>query len=325
MDALNSKYITLKNNLGLKVVFSTLGAGVKSLSLNGEPLVLELSNNDEYLSSKHLFGKTVARFIGRIPSHMTISGKEYHLEETSNGITLHGGYTKGLTFREYDYELEEYEDFKSIIFTIFSKDGDCGFPGNLNIKVIYTLFKNKNILNINYEAISDKDTILSLSNHIYWNLNKGCVDNYSLYVNASEYGAFKDETQLITSIDRLPDYLSFKTEKTLKNQLDIIEKEIPEIKTIDHTYIFDEVNKDKVQVCLHDKNYKIECKTDFDSCNIYVDSTKNPVEFTNSSSLTYAKRRGIAIEPQQFVLNKSVLKKNTKWTHFISYEITKEK
>lgn len=325
MKTLNSKYVTLENNLGLKVVFSTLGAGVKSLSLNGHPLILELKDADEYLCSKQLFGKTVARFIGRLPSTINISDKEYHLEETSPGLTLHGGYLNGLTFREYEYEIDKDSESSSVIFSIFSKDGDCGFPGNLYIKVIYTLLNNKNKIIISYEAISDKDTILSLSNHMYWNLNCGSIDDYYLYINSNKYGVFKDESQLIIDSSSTPDFLSFDREKKLKNQLDLIEKEIPKIGTLDHTYVFKKVTSEESQVYFYDKNYRIDCKTDFDACNVYVDSTMNEVEFTNSKSLTTAKRRGIAIEPQQFVLDKFVLKKEMKWSHFISYEISKEK
>lgn len=324
MDKLESGYIILENHKGLKAEFSTLGAGVKSLVLDGKPLILSLKDEQTYLSSPQLFGKTVSRFIGRLPSTVEIDGNQYQLEEDSDGICLHGGYQKSMIFRNYESKVYEDDQYVGVIFTGFSQDGDCGFPGNLNVKVTYLLSKDMNLMTIKYEAISDKDTLISLSNHMYWNLCSENVDDYTLKINASKYGTFKENSLLIGGIDDVPYYLDFTTPSLLKEKLDSIEKEIPQIGTLDHSFIFDKVTNLQPQVVLSNKNYKVECFTDFDACNLYVDSTLSEVEFENNPNLIHNKRRGIAIEPQQFVLDHFVLKANQLYSHYITYKISKK-
>lgn len=323
MTALESTYIQLDNHKGLQGVFSTLGAGVRSLTFKGKPLILQMKEEQTYLTSPQLFGKTISRFIGRIPAKGEINGVPYNLEEFENGICCHGGYQKSMIYRNYDASLHENEENVSVVFTGFSPDGDCGFPGNLKVKVTYMLSKDLNILTIKYEAVSDKDTIISLSNHMYWNLDGSkTVDDYLLQVKASEYGTFKDESKLIVSKSRVPYYLDFTSPCRLGTKLDEIEKEIPEINNLDHAFLFDAINDIEPQVILSNDKLKIECYTDFDAVNLYVDSTLTPVMMTNHPDLITKKRRGIAIEPQQFVLDHFVLKANEVLTHFITYRIS---
>lgn len=325
MNELKSKYIVLDNHKGLKGIFSTLGAGVKSLKLFDEPMILELEDEQQYLSSSQLFGKTVSRFIGRIPSTVDIYGNTYHLDEDTPGICLHGGYSKSMIYVEYEPEIVENDQISMVTFTGFSKDGECGFPGNLTVKVSYILSKDLNILTIKYQATSDKDTIISLSNHMYWHFpHTEDVNGYDLQVKASKYGTFKDSSKLITSVDDVPSYLDFTKKASLKTKLDQIEENIPEINTLDHAFLFDNVNDLNPQVILENDEYSVECYTDFDATNLYVDSTLSDVKFVNGPSLTHMKRRGIAIEPQQFVLDHFVLNANETYTHFITYRLEKK-
>jgi aldose 1-epimerase len=325
MSQFDSKYICLDNHRGLKGVFSTLGAGVKSLTLFDEPVILELKDEQTYLSSPQLFGKTVSRFIGRLPSEVEISGEKYLLKETSPGICLHGGLDDSMIYQNYEAEVVDNDQVSMVIFRGFSKDMECGFPGNLNVKASYILSKDLNILTIKYEAVSDKDTLISLSNHMYWNLSGSeNVDDCTLKVNASRYGVFKKGTQLIESIAEVPLYFDFTSPSNLKVKLDSIERNVPEIGTLDHAFVFDHVNDLQPQVVLSDSNYQIECYTDFDAVNLYVDSTLSEVDFVNNSHLIHNRRRGIAIEPQQFVLDHFVLKANEVYSHFITYRLTKK-
>ncbi len=325
MNQLKSKYICLDNHKGLKCVFSTLGAGVRSLTLFDEPMILELKDEETYLSSPQLFGKTVSRFIGRIPSTVDINGKKYDLEESTPGICLHGGYAKSMIYVNYEPEIVETEEAIMVIFHGYSKDGECGFPGNLKVNVTYCISKDLNILTIKYDAESDKDTILSLSNHMYWNFpGTKNVDDYKLQINASRYGTFRDESQLINGAAMVPGYLDFTSMASLKEKLDQIEENIPQIGTLDHTFLFDHVNDLQPQVRLCNDEYDVECYTDYDAVNLYVDSTLSEVDFTNDDDLIHEKRRGIAIEPQQFVLDHFILKAYEKYSHFITYRIKKK-
>lgn len=324
MTDLHSGYVQLANDKGLKAVLSTLGAGVRSLTLDGKPLILQPKEEQAYLGSPQLFGKCVARYIGRIPSKGEINGVPYQLEEFTPGICLHGGYMDSPIFKNYTVELTENEQSEEAVFTYLSPDGENGFPGNLKVKITYLISKDLNILTIKFEAVSDKDTLISLSNHMYWNFpGSESVDDYYLQVKASRYGIFRDDSKLIVDKEKVKDYLDFTSPARLKDRLDQINKEIPDIGTLDHAFLFDHVNDIEPQVILYNKDYYVECYTDFDAVNLYVDSTLNPVDFTNSLNLTTQPRRGIAIEPQQFVLDHFVLKADEVYSHFISYRIRK--
>lgn len=322
MNHLESSYILLDNQKGLKGVFSTLGAGVRSLSLDDKPLILQMKDEQTYLQSPQLFGKTVSRYIGRIPSKGEIDGVPYSLEEFEPGMCLHGGYFKSMIFKNYDAEFIENEQSVQAVFSYLSPDLDCGFPGNLRVKVTYLFSKDRNIFTIKYEAVSDKDTLISLSNHMYWNLSQtDDVNSYLISVNASKYGAFAKGTQMISHSDPVLPCLDLTKPRFLGEVLDQIEKDIPQIGTLDHTFLFDRVTDVVPQVTLENSHYKIECYTDFDAVNLYVDSTKNPVDFVNNPNLKEHVRRGIAIEPQQSVLDHFILKANQVYSHYITYRI----
>lgn len=318
------EYLELKNNCGLKAVISTFGAGVKSLTLNGNPLILEVKDEKDYLNAPQLFGKTVSRFIGRVNSHFILNGEELNLKEDSNGICLHGGYLEGLTFKDYLYRYEEDEDSSSLILNVTSLDGDCGFPGNLNLEVTYKMIKNSNSFQIYYKAVSDKDTIISISNHMYWNLNRDSdVSSYSLKINSSKCGKVKDSSLLIDGVMDVPSYLDFQTASNLGKKLDEIEKEIPDIYNLDHTFIFDK-KINEADITLENNKYKIECTSSFNAANVFVNNNINQVEMTNAN-LVGKKRVGIAIEPQQFPLNPYILRKNEVYNQYIIYNISEVK
>ena len=325
MTTLESEYIELDNHKGLKGVFSTLGAGVRSLTLHGKPLILQMKEEQAYLQSPQLFGKTVSRFIGRIPSTGEIDGVPYQLDEFEPGICVHGGYRNSMIYKNYTYEVVENDQSLSVIFKATSPDGDCGFPGNLNVKVIYMISKDLNILTIKYEAVSDKDTLISLSNHMYWNFaGDENISDYNLQIKASKYGTFRDESKLITGKERVPSYLDFTSGAKLGDKLDQIQEEIPDIGNLDHAFVFDNISDVEPQVILSNDKYQVECYTDFDAVNLYVDSTLVPVDFVNNPHLYRNMRRGIAIEPQQFVLDHFILKANEVYSHFITYSITEK-
>ena len=119
--------------------------------------------------SNPYFGALVGRYANRI-SHgaFTIDGKTYTLALNNNGNTLHGG-IKG--FDKVIWTVDQVND-SSLALSYSSRDGEEGFPGNLNVKVVYTV-TSKNALNIDYTALSDKKTPVNLTNHAYFNLSAG--------------------------------------------------------------------------------------------------------------------------------------------------------
>ena len=323
-----SGFLVLDNGKGLRGVFSTLGAGVRYLSLDDVPLLLTPDSDEDYLTSPQFFGKTLGRFAGRHKAHGVLNGKEYSLEEENPGsdITLHGGFLHSFSFLPFEATYQEDKNSVYLIFTRTSPDGECGFPGNLHLKVTYKMSKDLNIFSISYEATCDQNTFVNISNHMYWNIsNQGDVNPYWLTVKASKVGVFAPHSLLIGSSAIVPDCVDFREGASLKVKLDQIENDQPSVHTLDHCFLFDKKTLAEPQVVLDTPSLKISCYTDFEAANIYVDSTLVPLRFKNNPNLTTMKRRGIAIEPENFPIAPStILHPGETYSRLISYQFQKK-
>jgi aldose 1-epimerase len=132
------------------------------------------------------YGAAIGRYSNRIANgRFSLEGKEYHLT-VNNGVNhLHGG-LKG--FHNVVWNIKQVSDSELELF-YFSKEGEDGFPGNLDVKLIYSL-TNDNALSFYYEATTDKTTICNFTNHAFFNLNgcgSGTINNHLLQLNADNY------------------------------------------------------------------------------------------------------------------------------------------
>lgn len=171
----------LKNSHGTELSILNYGAAIFSLTMadkKGEMrnLIVAPKNPDDYLLPSYkihnqCFGASVGRFAGRInKGKFTLNRKNYQLYE-KNGVHLHGG-EEGFQYKFWNLEEQNMGNNPSITFSYLSKDGEEGYPGNLRVKVTYTLTEQNKII-IEYEAFSDKETVLNLTNHAYFNLSGG--------------------------------------------------------------------------------------------------------------------------------------------------------
>jgi aldose 1-epimerase len=133
---------------------------------------------------KSYFGAIVGRYGNRIAhASFTLDGKSYQLPANDNGNTLHGG------IKGFDKLLwQAHEIPNGVELTLVSKDGDQGFPGTLTARVRYTL--EAHALKIEYFATTDKDTVLNLTNHSYFNLageGQGDILNHLMMIPADRY------------------------------------------------------------------------------------------------------------------------------------------
>ena len=180
---------TLKNAKGMEVRIMNYGGIIQKIltpDRNGkvEDVVLGFETLDEYIKDTPYFGAIVGRFGNRIAAgKFTLDGKEYTLAAQNNGQHLHGGL---VGFDKKVWKVLEATD-RSLSLSYVSKDLEEGFPGNLSIKMTYTL-SDDNELGIAYEATTDKATVLNLSNHSYFNLSgnaKRDILNQEVQINAS--------------------------------------------------------------------------------------------------------------------------------------------
>ena len=163
----------LKNNNGAEACVTNWGGRLVSVMVpdkNGKmtDVVLGYDNIQQYVDyPDNNYGGLIGRYGNRIANaKFTLDEVEYQLPQNNNGHCLHGG-PFGYHTRVWD---AKQIDGQTVELTYLSEDGEAGFPGNLNIKVTYTL-TNDNAIDIQYEATTDKATILNLTNHSYFNLS----------------------------------------------------------------------------------------------------------------------------------------------------------
>jgi aldose 1-epimerase len=180
---------TLKNAKGMEVHIMNYGGIIQKIltpDRNGklEDVVLGFETLQEYIKDTPYFGAIVGRFGNRIANgKFTLDGKEYTLAAQNNGQHLHGGLV-GFDKKVWKVEAASAQ---SLSLSYVSKDMEEGFPGNLSVKMTYTLSED-NELGISYEASTDKATVLNLSNHSYFNLSgnaKRDILNQEVQIDAS--------------------------------------------------------------------------------------------------------------------------------------------
>ncbi len=184
---------TLKNSHGLEIEAMNYGgiiAAIRVPDRNGKmaDVVLGHERMDDYVPNPPYFGAIVGRYANRIANGMFIlDGRIYTLPKNDGPNTLHGGIQR--TFDKVVWDAAPLNGKTGVEFTYLSKDGEEGFPGNLKVKVTYTL-NDSNELIINYEATTDKDTPINLSNHSYFNLKgegDGDILNHEIMINADRF------------------------------------------------------------------------------------------------------------------------------------------
>lgn len=185
----NVKLFTITNSNDLVAKLTNFGAVLVSLFVpdkNGklEDVVLGFDTLEKYFSNDICyFGSTIGRNSNRVKnSTFNLNGITYNLDKNErNKNNLHSGFNC-YNKRLWDYSINE--DNNSVSFNLVSPDGDQGFPGEFNITVTYTLTDN-NELKIEYNGLSNKNTIANMTNHSYFNLaghnNRNCYESNSLY------------------------------------------------------------------------------------------------------------------------------------------------
>jgi Galactose mutarotase and related enzymes len=163
-----TKYTMVRGDLSVSLI--NLGAAVQRIVYRGMDMIVSLPEAALYDKFRvACIGATVGRYAGRIADgKIVLDGKEYRLTQNPDGNHLHGG-KKGFNTRIWNGEIVESGN-GSVRFTLLSPDGEEGYPGSLMVSVTYSVTDDCGLC-IEYEARSDKDTVLNLTNHCYFNPN----------------------------------------------------------------------------------------------------------------------------------------------------------
>jgi aldose 1-epimerase len=300
-DGKNNDVYTLSNGF-MEVDVLTFGARIISIRMpdkdgNMGDLVMGCKTPEDYyaLPLDEYFGATVGRFCNRIEKgKFTLNGKEYTLEINNGENSLHGGVTARFDRLIWNAKI----DGDGIIFSHFSPDGAGGYPGNLEISVRYAL-TNGNEIVIDYFARSDKDTILSVTNHTFFNIgNDATVLDQELMIKASKttpvgfdlipHGDYLD-------IDGTP--FSFNPAKTIRKDTFSDNELIKHCKGFDFNYCIDRSTEKDLEfcACLIDRNAgrKMDCYTTMPGIQLYSGCHLN-----YKGKKDYGRYAGLCLETQ---------------------------
>ncbi len=189
---------TLRSSKGMEARILTYGGIVQSLKVpdkegNLGDVVLGYDDLGGYLTNSPFFGALIGRYGNRIAKgKFTLDGHEYTLPTNNAPNCLHGG-DQGFHTRVWKMTRADVgPDGPRLELNYLSKDGEEGFPGNLQVEATYTV-TDDNALRVEFKATTDKDTVCNLTHHSYFNLNgSGDVLNYLVYINADKFTPVDD-------------------------------------------------------------------------------------------------------------------------------------
>lgn len=232
----------LKNKNGMEVCVTNFGGRIVSVLVPDKDrmmrdVVLGFDSIQDYLRFPSDLGATIGRYANRInQGRFVLDGTEYQLPQNNYGHCLHGG-PRGFQYRVFDGLQKNGQELQ---LTYLAKDGEEGFPGNLNCKVTMML-TDDNAIHIQYEAETDKPTIINMTNHSYFNLDGDPSKNnsdYLLTVDADYYTPV-DSTFMTTGelavVDGTP--MDFRTPATIGSRINLDFGQLRNGHGIDHNWM----------------------------------------------------------------------------------------
>jgi aldose 1-epimerase len=232
----------LTNSGGAEACITNYGGRVVSLTVpdrDGRPtdVVLGYDNIADYMASPGNFGALIGRYGNRIAQgQFTLDGAVYQLPRNNNGHCLHGG-PQGYHTKVWN---ATQPDAHSLELTYLSADGEAGFPGNLHVKVTYTL-TDDNALDILYEATTDRATVVNLTNHSYFNLSGipgSNILDHLIQINADHYTPVDDlliPTSETASVEGTP--LDLRHPQPVGKQIDDPFDQLAKGRGYDHNWV----------------------------------------------------------------------------------------
>lgn len=303
---------TLTNDNGMEVCFTNFGGRIVSILVpdrHGNMLDVCLGHDSiaDYIRYGYQgcnFGALIGRYGNRIKDGMfTLDGIAYQLPRNNDGNCLHGG--GDIAFHNRMWQAQPISN-SSIAFTTISPDGEDGFPGNLSVKVTYTL-TNDNAISIAYEATTDKPTVINLTNHCYFCLSgdptRDVMDEV-LYLNADAYtpvDANVAVTGEIAMVENTP--FDFRTPTRIGDRInDTTHQQIVNGRGYDHNWLLN-TNGDinAVAATLYDPTSGIQMTihTDQPGVQFYAGNFLDG-SFMGKKGVAYPLRSGLCFETQHY-------------------------
>ena len=316
--------ITLKND-EMAVDVTNYGCTIMKIIVkdkNGNPVdvVLGYDSPVEYgCPGGEYFGALVGRVANRVAKgKFTLNGKEYNLPINNGPNSLHGG-IDGFSYKVFDYTVLE----DGVKFHYVSEDGEEGYPGTLDLYATYTI--DGSALKLHYEATTDQDTIINLTNHSYFNLSgkPTNIDTHYLQIHADFMGCV-DADGLVTGelVDVTGTPFDFREQKQIKDQIYMENEQIRLAKGYDHPFIFN-AKDSQVKLYCEDTGIEMSVSTSLPQTHIY---TANYLEGKIGKGMPMNERGAVCVETQNMpdsIHNEEkptvILRKGDKYDEFTEF------
>ncbi|MFT4031015.1 MAG: aldose epimerase family protein [Siphonobacter sp.] len=331
---------TLRNKEGMTVKITNYGGIITSIEVpdkegNMGDIVLGFDSLSGYLQEVPYFGALIGRYGNRIgKGQFTLDGKTYKLPVNNGPNSLHGG-VKGFDKKVWAAEEVQTDSTVGLKLKLTSPDGDQGYPGTLQVTVTYTL-SNDNALKINYEATTDKATVINLTNHTYFNLNEGKQDvlAHEVQLDASRFVPVSETlipTGKLQEVKGTP--FDFTKSKAIGKEInDSTDVQIKNGGGYDHCWIFDQVGKNPVAHVYDPASGRtIEMTTTEPAVQFYSGNFLDG-KLSGKNMVNYKKRWGFCLEtehypdsPNQPAFPSTILKPGETYTSSTVYHFSVKK
>ena len=287
---------TLTNSLGFEVSITNYGGAITSLKTPDRygrfgDIVLGFETLEEYVRNPRYFGALIGRHANRIADgRFSLNGANYQLPQNNGVNHLHGGF-KGFDKRDWTVS----RDKNTLHLTYSSHDGEEGYPGNLDAFVDFTLLDNE--LRVDYHAVTDRTTIVNLTNHSYFNLRgSGTILDHELKLNADYFTPVSEDlipTGEIKPVAGTP--MDFRKGKAIGADLDAAGG-------YDHNFVlnnYDGSMKPAVRLSESTTGRVLEILTTQPGLQFYSGNFLDG-SFVGRNGVAYVKYAGLCLEPQHF-------------------------
>jgi aldose 1-epimerase len=309
-DGKDVQLFTLTNSRGMKVESTNFGGIIVSISVpdkNGklDDVTLGYDKLEGYLNQDKYFGALIGRHANRIEDAIfELNGRVYQLAKNDGDNHLHGG-NVGFNKVVWTPEILNTDQGEYLQLTYRSRDGEENYPGNLDVKVIYSLSED-NALGIDYYAETDQDTVVNLTNHAYFNLSghkAGDISNHQIMINADRFTVIDDEgipTGEIRSVEGTP--MDFRQLTPIGPGFDSGYEQIACGKGYDHNWVLNVSGvKPEMAAELYDpaSGRVMEVYTTKPGIQFYSGNFLDGSEVCKGGAV-YGKRSGLCLETQYF-------------------------
>jgi aldose 1-epimerase len=323
------------NRSGMTAEILNLGGILASLRVPGRngvlaDVVLGFDTPGEYLKPHPFFGALVGRYANRIAgSEFTLNGITYPLVPSEGKNHIHGG-TCGFDKKIWDSAIVTGPEGDSLVLSYYSRDGEQGYPGNLDVTVTYTL-SDADALTIAYSARSDKDTVVNLTNHSYFNLaghDSGNMLDQTLRIRASRFtvvGEGSIPTGELRPVAGTP--LDFTAPAAIGARIEDPEPQLLLVKGYDHNYAIDPegmLPSACAEACDPVSGRVMTVYTDMPGVQLYTGNFLNGTP--GKDGCLYGRRAGFCLETQFFPdsvhhgeFPSAVLKAHEQYSHVTTF------